>query len=215
MNKNLLLAAAFVFCATINATPENDNNNSASSFTPKSCSLTYTVTVGKNQSTADFYDSVLAIRTIINSQYKSVPSLYQNLLIFIKELQEAIVAGLNLFSSASVSQESLIEVVQDIAVDAAQATFDNAVSNITSETTSLVDATVNHVTDKLPFKSVDTDNITESFAVTYAVVADTEEKVSALETIKAEMDVLADSINRQSNSDQEQREMFKKMVTLE
>ncbi len=63
-----------------------------------------------------------------NSARSEGVDVYQKFLIFIKEVQEAIAAGANLFGSVALSQEPIIALVEDVIEDVVQAESEDVAS---------------------------------------------------------------------------------------
>ncbi len=91
-------------------------------FTPKKFTLTYTLNVDANDQSRD------VLVNLTNNVHRS-SNFYAKLTSFIKELKEAIAAGLSLFDAVATTEESPLEIVSDVA----QAALDNAAQDANTE----------------------------------------------------------------------------------
>lgn len=157
-------------------------------FTPMRFTLAFTVTPGADESVADFEAMTATAKELIEAGRKGSPSVYQNILVFIKEVQEAIVAGMNLFAVASTSQESLTALVEEVALEAAQDVIKNETEQINAQ--------------DLPSKGI-VEDTTNNILVAYSVVVDKIEKLAAWESIKAQMIAVAEAVNLRTKSSAE------------
>ncbi|MCX5923953.1 MAG: hypothetical protein NTZ68_00810 [Candidatus Dependentiae bacterium] len=166
MTKNtILLAALFAFSSLVNANVETIAK------TAKVFTFEYTV----QPKSSDFTDwnnanaSLLELANKVQTK-SSGSSFYQSVLVFIKEMQEAIAAGLNLFGSVSTSQDSFSEIIQDITAEAIEQNVKESVAAALGST-----------------KSTEEENVaTEVEATQEAVVSEVEaiEEVVATEVIE-------------------------------
>lgn len=113
MNKNILLCATLFVFSAINA---EDTVSTETTFTPQVCTFTYTV----QAKDAAHLDDIKQLHTRINdvTHRGANPTVYQSLLVFIKELQEALTSGLNLFVTATAQNEPIAQVLEEAIVEA-------------------------------------------------------------------------------------------------
>jgi len=112
MNKNILF---FIALAVFNIANTADLNTNKSS---QEYTLKYTFKAIDTQNLTDFNNASKGLIELFESTRKNSSNntnFYDKLLNFIKELQEAVIAGINLFSSASTTSNAAIETVNDIA----------------------------------------------------------------------------------------------------
>ncbi|MBP9764949.1 hypothetical protein KBD08_01280 [Candidatus Babeliales bacterium] len=91
-------------------------------FTPKKFTLTYTLNVDANDQSRD------VLVNMMNNVHRS-SNFYSKLTSFIKELKEAIAAGLTLFNAVATIEESPLEIVSDVA----QAALESAIDTTSTE----------------------------------------------------------------------------------
>lgn len=113
-------------------------------FTPQTFTWTYSVQAKDANNMEDLRTAIHQIRSIINEaatkgSESNASNFFQKFLVFVKELQEAIAAGFNLFGAVSTSQQPLLQVAEDFVEQA----LDQAVeTQETNEVKSLDNAEV-------------------------------------------------------------------------
>lgn len=169
----------------------------AVAFTPVKFTMSFTITPGSDASTTDFDSAAATMKELIEAGHRGSPSLYQNLLVFIKELQEAIVAGMNLFAVATTSQETVVEMIEDVAVEAVQNGALDTVAQVAQ-----ID---------LPSKGI-VEDATNSLTIAYSIVVDKVENLALWESVRAQMIALADALNMRTKSPAELSSMLETIM---
>lgn len=201
MNKNILFFAVFSFFSFAFASEEiteqcpattEDACAQETTFTPMKFTLSYSIKPGADASTADFDAATSTMRELIDAGHRGSPALYQNLLTFIKELQEAIIAGVNLFTVASTSQENITVIVEKAVIEDIEESIENAVENLSQQSTS---------------KGL-VEDVTNNLTVAYSIVVDKVENLQVWESVKAQMIALAQALNMRTKSPAELSDML-------
>ncbi|MFA5998403.1 MAG: hypothetical protein WC747_00070 [Candidatus Babeliales bacterium] len=211
MTKNtLFLTALFAFSSIVNA---NDLQvaQSAKIFT-----FQYSVQP-KNNDFTDWNNANASLIELANRvQTKSTgTTFYQSVLIFIKEMQEAIAAGLNLFGSISTSQESFSEIIQDITQAAIEDNVkDSAITDLGNTKSTDEEAVTTEETvsaDVVTTDAVATEVVVEEVLVEEILV----EEVQAIPSITVSLSLLATDESEQATwtAAKEMLEAFSQQAT--
>jgi hypothetical protein len=140
MNKNISFLIAlsifnfsFAQPTELENTAETTTEIEVSNAVIRSHNLTITIQPKDLNDTALFEDKAQELLNIIQSVHRTQDgsNLYNKILIFIKETQEAIIAGLNLFSSANNSNP--IQVIETITETIASENTQDSQKNIATE----------------------------------------------------------------------------------
>lgn len=110
MTKNILLCSLFLSFFTL---------RTDEAFAPRKITWAYTIQAKDASNLEDIQHLQDKINNFaFNVQRGKATNVYQKFLVFIKELKEAITAGLNLFGTVSTSQELLTDIVEGVVEEA-------------------------------------------------------------------------------------------------
>lgn len=183
MNKNILLCISlFIF----NSAQANDIDSTETTFTPQVCTFTYTI---KAKDAAQL-DDIKQLHTRLNdlTHRNTNPTVYQSLVVFMKELQEAIAAGFNLFITATTQNEPLAQVLEEAIVDAitqneivtpAEVTNESIIKSTETTTPEAMQVTSDEIVEE---QAANSDNVAiEQNTETEATEQTTEDEVATTE----------------------------------
>lgn len=174
MNKNITF---FLLLSFFNIALSAENKT-------KTCSFEYVVSPKDAHDLHDFNDATQKLLKLFDDIHRNPENnttFYDNLLGFIQELQQAVIAGLNLFSSSSTSTNNEIATVNEVAqtseevvttveaVEAAQAAQAN-ITEVTQATTTQASAVAATQVNTVATTQA---NVTEAAATNTAEVAPT------------------------------------------
>lgn len=188
-------------------------------FIPMRFTLSFKVTSGAITSTADFDATATAMRELIEAGHRSSSSLYPNLLTFIKDLQAAIIAGLNLFGIATTTEEAIINGIATIAETAIENEIQSDSETLTATTIAedILSAAISTelpqilTTDTNSTKSI-AENAADNITIAYSIVVDKIENIALWESVKTEMIELANALNTHTKSPAEIVDMFETII---
>lgn len=154
----------------------------------KTYTLNYTVTA-KDNDASDLNNSVEKLVSLFQEEARRSPSngegFYNKILVFIKELQEAIIAGVNLLASTSTSTNDTITTINEVAqtAEAIVETLENV------ENAQAAPATTRAITRNIEFS--------------LTISCENPEKEVLFETLKNKMIALSEAFNKQACSAEE------------
>lgn len=190
MNKNVIFFLALnIFGLTTAASTTLEN--------PKTHTLSYTFAAKENDS-PDFQQAKEKLVMLFEDMRRDPSNntnLYDKLLTFIKELQEAIIAGINLFSTASTSGSNAAVTVQEVAQTAE--TIVEALENANQAQT-------------VPTRHRAITNPHIEIALT--ISCDNSEKESLFEELKTKMNNLAEAFNHRTYSTEELTQLLHDII---
>lgn len=187
MNKNILFSIALsIFGLTFAEETAQATLIHAQKSVFQSSTLSLAFSAKDSEDLNDLNTATNKLITLFESMQKnqnSSENFYGKLLVFVKELQEAVIAGLNLFGTATTSTSNAVQTVQEIAQSAE--TLIETVSDVQSEE--------NAPTAQ---KSITAPQIKFSFIISIY----NEEQQAALEQLTAKMNAAAQAYNEQTCS---------------
>jgi type I site-specific restriction endonuclease len=140
-----------------------------------------------------------------NSVRSAGSDIYQKFLVFVKEMQEAIVAGLNLFGSVAISQEPLVALVEEVVEQVAEQAAEEQVAEEVNKSVADEQAEVAAVSEEV----AEVSEVEVAPAVNPAIVITFTCKISdasqeeAWNASIATLQTLADKINSNETTSEE------------
>lgn len=213
MNKNITF---FLVLSFFSVTFSVENNT-------KTCSFEYTVSPKNSNDLSDFNHVTQKLLSLFESVHRNPENnttFYDKLLTFIKELQEAVIAGVNLLSSSSSSTNEVIATINQVAqtaedivqtVEAVQTVQTNIAEEAPTKTIETVETTEvkqANVSEENQTKAVEIHNI----KIITTISCDNPEKDALFEELKNKMDVLAQAVNTQTCTPKEFVEMLHTII---
>ncbi len=204
MNKNNIFFLALTFFSFNFATAWETNR-------PETYTFEYTFTPRNFDDRNDFNQAVQNFVDLCNSTHRNQESnlnFYDNLLNFIKELQASVVAGVNLLSSSTLTNENVAE-INNLA-QTAQEVVDVAGKISESQTAT---ETSNSDTTTQPVAANTTPDVqTPKIQFVLTITSDQNDKTEVFEALKNKLTVLSHMINNQTSSPEEIIALFNAVI---
>ncbi|MBI2344829.1 hypothetical protein HYV10_02020 [Candidatus Dependentiae bacterium] len=195
MNKNIITFLALSICG-LTLTSDQYTTKERTAY-----ALVYKIAPKDTQNLTDFNENAEKLVALFESvQRKQCDEgiFYNKILTFIKELQEAIVAGLNLFGMASTSTNVPVVTINEVAQNAE--TVAEKLENIEN----IENIPAFPITQKSPR--------TPYIEIILTISSNDLEKNTSLEILKAKIDALAEAFNSNSNTPEELVKMLNDII---
>ncbi len=213
MNKNITFFLALSFFSFAFSVENNT----------QTCSFEYVVSPKDSNDLNDFNTATQKLLNLFEDVHRNPENnstFYDKLLVFIKELQEAVVAGVNLISTSSASLAQTIATINQVAdvaedivqtaeiVQTIQANADNQDQTKTMEAVEATEVQEASASEETQASAVETPNI----KITTTISCDNPEKEFLFEQLKNKMDALAQTVNTQACTPQQFVEMLHAII---
>lgn len=202
MNKNITFFLVLSFFSAIFSTENNT----------KTCTFEYTVSPKDFNDHNDFNNTTKQLLSLFDDIHRNPENnttFYDKLLAFIKEVQEAIIAGVNLLSTSSSSANETIATINEVAqtaeeiiqtVEAVQANIAQDAQAKTIETVEVNEEASTSTTNAIETVEAEAVKAIEipKIKIIITISCDNEEKETLFEELKNKMNALADAVNGQT-----------------
>jgi hypothetical protein len=198
--------------------------------TTKTCSFEYVVSPKNSNDLNDFHHTTKQLLNLFEEIHRNPESnttFYDKLLAFIKEVQEAVIAGVNLLSTSTSTNDTIVtinevaQVAEEIVATVEAVQTIQAVEEIQTmqaveeiQTMQAVEATQTKAIETVePVAANHADVIeTPKIKITTTISCDNQEKETLFEELKNKMDALAEAVNTQACTAEQFVEMLNAII---